>query len=141
MNNCPICDKPLEGKQQYCSAACRKTASRQSKEEPELPKSSGDASPPTSSSTAPSNPSPEPKPGEPIAKPTSAFTTSDESFEAWNPGFYRFSEDNFHKVCNTCGMKFNSHLEMTRFCSPDCRDLLLRRLTGIKDEPERTRKR
>ncbi len=49
-------------------------------------------------------------------------TRSDVKFERDRPGYYIFQKDVIERACWKCGDKFETRLEMNKFCGPKCKE-------------------
>jgi hypothetical protein len=113
---CPQCDNQLEGRQTYCSSACRKKASRnkvvdaaidlgqaieQEKGALYRSRNGGDWEK-LNSSVIPYK-----------------LSRVDQIHEDKYPGYHIFGEVEQEKVCS-CGQKFKTRLSLNRFCA-DCK--------------------
>jgi len=50
------------------------------------------------------------------------LTEADKLFEADRPGWYIFDKRIWKRICWKCGLGFETHLELGKFCSPGCKD-------------------
>lgn len=103
---CLICDNEVEGRGKTCSAACRVKLSRLSKK--------GDT----------------PEIETPVVEHKD--TPTDLLFEESHPGYYKFDNEVYARDCFSCGEAFTTRLELTKFCSPDCKNLLLSKFGSKK---------
>ncbi len=52
----------------------------------------------------------------------SPMTKTDALFEARNPGYWIYQEEVIERDCWKCGTKFETRLEMNKFCGPKCKE-------------------
>lgn len=105
---CEFCGRSFVAKRstaRFCSGACKLKFSR------------GQTPPKKVVKIAPA---PKPMEENPVG-----YTPTDMAFEKYRPGYYIFDKELYSRDCFSCGKKFETHLEMTKFCSPDCKNLLL----------------
>lgn len=123
--NCTFCGKPFVAKRstaKFCSGACKLKANRMVVNGGILV-----------------TPKPNQTPGEVAAdilnSPTGEdieYTPTDLLFEEYRPGYYKFGDEVYARSCLSCDKDFTTRLELTKFCSPDCKKLLLSRFSGKK---------
>jgi hypothetical protein len=126
MELCPVDQTPLEGKQKYCSPTCRKKASRAFK----------DAGVPEETAEKMTENGDMVDPPEVPVIPVTSFSETDNLFNDYRPGYYVFAEEVRKLECHDCGKKFTTRLANLRFCSPDCQQRMLRRLTGMEHKDD-----
>lgn len=126
---CPVCgEKELKGKQTVCSPTCRKKRQRDNQGRNE-----GTPAPKTE----------EPSNGVIHNVPASIdeLTDTDLDFQAEYQAVMadvrpdldmRFGALRKGVACRTCGVKFDTHLPLARFCSVDCKNEALNHLSGQK---------
>ena len=50
------------------------------------------------------------------------WTPTDAKFEAQRPGYWIYGKEVKERECWKCGDKFETRLEMNKFCSPQCKE-------------------
>ncbi len=53
---------------------------------------------------------------------TMRLTKTDEKFEDQRPGYWIYGIEVIKRECWKCGDKFETRLEMNKFCSPQCKE-------------------
>ena len=114
--NCPIDQNPLQGKQKYCSVACRKKASRV----PDI----ADITIPAIEAFLPTGPE------------KYILSSSDLIWEESKAGYYNFSEKERLITCFVCATKVKTRLSAAKTCSPRCLNTLIQRLAGVRAQTE-----
>lgn len=109
LNNCLYCGKEFEPKRKtakFCSDNCRKYYN----------------SKPTVTQEVVIN-----IPKEDLEEPVKEFkhTKTDQLFDDYRPGFYKFEGEPRNRECFSCDKKYTTRLDRLRFCSPTCQQKFL----------------
>lgn len=56
---------------------------------------------------------------------TEVMTETDRKFEEKQPGYWIYEISPREKNCWMCGKKFDTRMELNRFCSPECKEKFL----------------
>ena len=107
--HCEYCGEEFEAKRKtakYCSDACKLKANRNPANTPAKPTDTPQAEP---------------------QEPTTVLrhTQTDQLFDDYRPGFYKFEGEPRSRECFSCDKKYTTRLDRLRFCSPTCQQKFL----------------
>lgn len=54
--------------------------------------------------------------------PIEPMTATDREFELARPGYYIFGEEVKERECWKCGIKYETRMDMNKFCGPKCKE-------------------
>lgn len=111
--HCEYCGDEFEAKRKtakYCSDACKLKANRAPQKTTTYEESA------TDQITEPID--------KPIDKPFK-HTQTDQLFDDYRPGFYKFEGEPRNRECFSCDKKYSTRLDRLRFCSPTCQQKFL----------------
>lgn len=67
-----------------------------------------------------------------VPKPdTAGMTATDLKFEAADPGYWIWMKDAVKRECMVCGNRYETRLELNRFCSPECKQGMIGSLSTM----------